>query len=103
MAKKQNISLNPSKISGMCGRLMCCLTYEDKFYETAKKKLPQVGKKVVTKEGDGKVIRQNVFKEIVTVLLDSGGEIEVQADELKGFSKPKERSFKKKKSKRSNH
>lgn len=103
MAKKQNISLNPSKISGMCGRLMCCLTYEDKFYEKAKKKLPRIGKKVVTKEGEGKVIRQNVFKEIVTVSLDSGGEIEVQAHELKGSSRPKERSLKKKKTKRSNH
>jgi len=100
MAKKQNISLNPSKISGMCGRLMCCLTYEDKFYETAKKKLPRVGKKVVTKEGDGKVIRQNVFKGMVMVSLDTGGEIEVQADELKESSKPKERLFKKKKPKK---
>jgi len=110
MAKKQNISLNPSKISGMCGRLMCCLTYEDKFYEKAKKKLPRIGKRVVTKEGDGKVIRQNVFKETVTVNLSSGGEIEVQADQLKRSFKPKEhssrpreRSFKKKKPKRSNH
>jgi len=107
MAKKQNISLNPSKISGMCGRLMCCLTYEDKFYETAKKTLPRIGKKVATKEGDGKVIRQNVFKETVTVLLASGGEIEVEADQLKRSPKPKpkpkERSFKKKKPKRSNH
>jgi len=103
MAKKQNISLNPSKISGMCGRLMCCLTYEDKFYEKAKKKLPRIGKRVVTKAGEGKVIRQNVFKEIVTVSLDSGGEIEVQAHEIKGSSRPKERSIKKKKSKRSNH
>jgi len=103
MAKKQNISLNPSKISGMCGRLMCCLTYEDKFYEKAKKKLPRIGKKVTTKEGDGKVIRQNVFKEIVTVSLASGGEIEVQADALKESSRPKESLFKKKKPKRSNH
>jgi cell fate regulator YaaT (PSP1 superfamily) len=105
MAKKQNISLNPSKISGMCGRLMCCLTYEDKFYEKAKKTLPRVGKKVVTKEGDGKVIRQNVFKETVTVILASGGEIEVPVDQLKRSPKPKpkERLFKKKKSKRSNH
>jgi len=102
MAKKQNISLNPSKISGMCGRLMCCLTYEDKFYEQAKKKLPRIGKKVITKEGDGKVIRQNVFNETVTVSLASEGEIEVQADELKESSKPKERFFKKKKPKRSN-
>ena len=103
MAKKQNISLNPSKISGMCGRLMCCLTYEDKFYEKAKKKLPRIGRKVVTKEGNGKIIRQNVFKEVVTVLLDSGGEIEVKAHEIKGAPRPKERSFKKKKPKRSNH
>ncbi|MCG6878385.1 MAG: stage 0 sporulation family protein [Deltaproteobacteria bacterium] len=104
MAKKQNISLNPSKISGMCGRLMCCLTYEDKFYEQAKKKLPRIGKKVVTNEGDGKVIRQNVFKETVTVSLGSEGEIEVEAAELKELSKPKEHFFKKKKSKkRSNH
>ena len=103
MAKKQNISLNPSKISGMCGRLMCCLTYEDKFYEKAKKTLPRIGKKVVTKEGDGKVIRQNVFKETVTVILASGGEIEVRANQLKRSSRPKDRLFKKKKSKRSNH
>jgi len=100
MAKKQNISLNPSKISGMCGRLMCCLTYEDKFYEQAKKKLPRIGKKVVTEEGDGKVIRQNVFKETVTVSLGPEGEIEVQADELKESSKPKERFSKKKKAKK---
>ena len=100
MAKKQNISLNPNKISGMCGRLMCCLTYEDKFYEQAKKKLPRIGKKVVTKEGDGKVIRQNVFKETVTVSLGSEGEIEVQAAELEELSKPKEHFFKKKKSKK---
>ncbi len=100
MAKKQNISLNPSKISGMCGRLMCCLTYEDEFYEKIKKKLPRIGKIVVTKEGEGKVIRQNVFKETLTVLLASGGEIEVQADDLGGSSKPKERLFKKKKSKK---
>jgi cell fate regulator YaaT (PSP1 superfamily) len=99
MAKKQNISLNPSKISGMCGRLMCCLTYEDKFYEQAKKKLPRIGKKVVTKEGDGKVIRQNVFNETVTVSLATEGEIEVGAEEIKAASKPKERFFKKKKSK----
>ncbi len=103
MAKKQNISLNPSKISGMCGRLMCCLTYEDKFYEKIKKKLPRIGKIVVTKEGEGKIIRQNVFKETLTVLLASGGEIEVKADELGCSSKPKERVFKKKKSKRSKH
>ncbi len=103
MAKKQNISLNPSKISGMCGRLMCCLTYEDKSYEQAKKKLPRIGKKVSTEEGDGKVIRQNVFNETVTVSLGPEGEVEVPADKLKSSSRPKERFLKKKRSrKRSN-
>ncbi len=82
MAKGQNISLNPSKISGMCGRLMCCLTYEHKFYEKIKKDLPKMGKKVTTKEGEGKVIRQNVLKESLNVLLESGDEIEVKAQDL---------------------
>ena len=104
MAKKQNISLNPSKISGMRGRLMCCLTYENAFYDKIKKKLPRIGKIVATKEGEGKVIRQNVFKETLTISLASGGEIEVKADELDRSSRPKERLFKKKKKlKRSNH
>jgi len=82
MAKGQNISLNPSKISGMCGRLMCCLTYEHGTYERLKKDLPKVGKQVMTKEGKGKVIRQNVLKESLTVMLEAGGEIEVKAMDL---------------------
>ena len=103
MAKNQNISLNPNKISGMCGRLMCCLNYEHEFYEKAKKRLPRIGKKVMTAEGEGKIIRQNVFKETLTVFLADGGEIEVAAEELKQHSKPKEGILKKKKQKRSNH
>ncbi len=82
MAKGQNISLNPNKISGMCGRLMCCLNYEYGFYEKIKKDLPRVGKKVKTKEGEGKVIRQNVIKESLTVILDSGAEIDVKVQDL---------------------
>ena len=82
MAKGQNISLNPSKISGMCGRLMCCLAYEHKHYEKIRKDLPKAGKRVTTKEGDGKVIRQNVLKESLAVLLESGGEIEVKVQDL---------------------
>jgi cell fate regulator YaaT (PSP1 superfamily) len=82
MAKCQNISLNPSKISGMCGRLMCCLTYEHKFYDKIKKELPKIGKKVTTKEGEGKVIRQNVLKESLTVLLENGNEMDVEAKAL---------------------
>jgi cell fate regulator YaaT (PSP1 superfamily) len=82
MAKEQNISLNPGKTSGMCGRLMCCLSYEHKFYEQVKKKFPKVGKKVNTPQGQGKVIRHNVLKETVAVLLESGVEDEFKASEL---------------------
>ena len=82
MAKEQNLSLNPSKISGMCGRLMCCLTYEHEYYEENKKNLPKIGKKVWTKFGEGKVIRQNVLKETLTITLESGEEIELPAREL---------------------
>ncbi len=84
MAKEQNLSLNPSKISGMCGRLMCCLAYEHAFYEKAKKNIPKLGKRVVIPEGEGKVIRQNVLREAMNVLLDSGEEVEISfADYLK--------------------
>lgn len=81
MAKEQNLSLNPSKISGMCGRLMCCLTYEQEYYEKAKENLPKVGKKVTTDQGEGKVIRQNVLKEVVTVALEGGGEVDVRVQD----------------------
>jgi cell fate regulator YaaT (PSP1 superfamily) len=77
MAKEQNLSLNPSKISGMCGRLMCCLNYEFSSYEKAKKGVPKVGKKVTTVYGPGKVIRQNALRERLTVLLESGEEKEI--------------------------
>jgi cell fate regulator YaaT (PSP1 superfamily) len=82
MAKEQNLSLNPSKISGMCGRLMCCLAYEFDHYEKAKKDLPKVGKKVNTTYGTAKVIRQNIFRERMTVLLESGEEKEISYEEI---------------------
>jgi len=104
MAKKQNISLNPSKISGMCGRLMCCLTYEHEYYEKIKKKLPKIGKRVVTKEGEGKIIRQNVLMETLTVALDSGTELEVRVKDLpQASSMSKGKLLKRKIQKRSNH
>jgi cell fate regulator YaaT (PSP1 superfamily) len=82
MAKEQNLSLNPGKISGMCGRLMCCLTYEHNYYEKVKKHLPRIGKVVLTNHGEGKVIRQNVLKDTLTVALESGNEMEIPAQEL---------------------
>jgi cell fate regulator YaaT (PSP1 superfamily) len=77
MAKKQNISLNPSKISGMCGRLMCCLTYEYGYYDQMRKNIPKIGKSFNTKKGEGKVLRHNLIKETITVILDNSEEIEV--------------------------
>ncbi len=76
MAKEQNLSLNPGKISGTCGRLMCCLQYEYETYKHLKKDMPKVGKKCETPEGCGKVVRQNVMERTVTVQLDNGKEIE---------------------------
>ena len=82
MAKEQNLALNPSKISGVCGRLMCCLSYEFSTYLELKKNLPKVGKHVVTRSGKGKVIRQNVLNQTVTVELEAGGEVTVHASDL---------------------
>jgi cell fate regulator YaaT (PSP1 superfamily) len=82
MAKEQNLSLNPSKISGMCGRLMCCLNYEFGYYEEARKDLPKVGKKVNTIHGMGKVIRQNILRERMTIALESGEEKEISYEEI---------------------
>ena len=82
MAKEQNLALNPSKISGVCGRLMCCLSYEFSTYLEMKKHLPKVGKHVVTRSGKGKVIRQNVLNQTVTVELEGGGEVTIHASDL---------------------
>jgi cell fate regulator YaaT (PSP1 superfamily) len=82
MAKKQNLSLNPAKISGMCGRLMCCLTYEYEYYDNARKNIPKVGKMINTPKGKGKVIRQNLLTESLTVLLDSQDEIEIPFSDI---------------------
>ena len=76
MAKDQNISLNPSKISGNCGRLMCCLKYENDLYQGCCKQNsiiapPKQGSRVVSMEGEGKAISINMQKRTVTVLLDS--------------------------------
>lgn len=72
MAKEQNLSLNPTKISGVCGRLMCCLKYEQEQYERAKKLLPHVGREAMTPDGRGVVVEINVLKEKVKVRLPKG-------------------------------
>jgi cell fate regulator YaaT (PSP1 superfamily) len=82
MAKEQNLSLNPTKISGACGRLMCCLQYEHDTYREAKKDMPKLGKKIEIPEGRGKVVRLNVLQRKVTVQLEDGREIEKKMDPL---------------------
>lgn len=67
MAKEQNLSLNPSKISGICGRLMCCLNYEQSTYEDIRKRLPKVGSIIKIEEIKGEVISNNIVKESVKV------------------------------------
>lgn len=74
MAKEQNISLNPSKISGNCGRLMCCLKYEQEAYEEKLKRLPKVGAIVKTEDGEGVVDNVEVLKEQLKVKFKDGDE-----------------------------
>ena len=74
MAKEQNLSLNPTKISGICGRLMCCLNYEQTTYEDIRKRLPKVGSIVKTEEGNGEVVGNSIVKEIVKVKVRRGDE-----------------------------
>ena len=84
MAKNQNLSLNPSKINGVCGRLLCCLKYENENYYEYKKGLPDVGSKIETKNGIGKVISVDVFKRKYKVLVDDNQILEVDVvDESK--------------------
>ena len=82
MAKEQHLSLNPTKISGVCGRLMCCLTYENDTYKALKKDMPKLGRTITIKEGKGKVIRQNILKGTVTLKMEDDTEIETETSNL---------------------
>jgi cell fate regulator YaaT (PSP1 superfamily) len=73
MAKNQGLSLNPGKISGLCGRLMCCLSYENDYYADAYKKMPKLGGTVGTPEGTGTVVSVNMLKMEVRVKIEKDG------------------------------
>lgn len=75
MAKNQNLSLNPGKISGLCGRLMCCLRYECDVYECPKEQFPEVGSCVITPEGDGTILEVNIVKKSANVKLKDSGKV----------------------------
>ena len=70
MAKNQGLSLNPGKISGLCGRLMCCLSYENDYYADAIKKMPKIGSEVGTPEGKAIVVSVNMLKMEVKIKID---------------------------------
>lgn len=70
MAKEQNLPLNPPKLSGLCGRLMCCLAYECQTYKELCKELPKEGEKIITPQGKGKVLSVNALKKSVVVELE---------------------------------
>lgn len=84
MAKDQHLSLNPTKISGICGRLMCCLKYENEVYEEAKQHFPEVGTIVDTPMGLAKVTGYNIFKNTVTVeIKESKNVLDIPVKEVK--------------------
>ncbi|WP_442597334.1 PSP1 domain-containing protein [Neobacillus sp. D3-1R] len=83
MAKDQNLSLNPTKISGLCGRLMCCLKYENDEYETAKEQLPDLGEMIETPHGQGRVVGLNILERVLQVeLKDHERVLEYTIDEI---------------------
>ena len=82
MAKEQDLPLNPEKISGVCGRLLCCLCYESEQYRSIKQRLPRPGQKVLTPMGQAKVVSGNILKETVLVELDSEAVMELPLDDI---------------------
>lgn len=92
MAKEQNLFLNPTKISGICGRLLCCLNFEQENYEQFQKKCPKVGKRIATSLGPVKILRTNIFRETISFLTESGEEHDVTVDEWREIlSRPPQR------------
>ena len=77
MAKTQGLSLNPTKISGICGRLMCCLSYENDFYSEIATKMPKLNSKVKTQDGVGTVVYNNLLKQTISVKIEGDNEIKV--------------------------
>ncbi|MFO7956725.1 MAG: regulatory iron-sulfur-containing complex subunit RicT [Candidatus Brocadiia bacterium] len=82
LAKDQKSTLDPAKISGSCGRLKCCLRYEEKMYKELKKKLPRRGTKVTTAGGDGTVVDYYILSQTVTVEMEDGGRQRLSLSEI---------------------
>jgi cell fate regulator YaaT (PSP1 superfamily) len=82
MAKLQKATLDPNKISGRCGRLKCCLRYEYDTYEAHRKELPRVGSTVITKEGSGKVLSQELLSRKLLVSFEDGRRVMTDESEI---------------------
>jgi cell fate regulator YaaT (PSP1 superfamily) len=87
MAKEQDITLNPMKTSGICGRLLCCLGYEYEQYRSTKEKMPSLRQEVSTSLGNAKVVSCNPIKETVTVELETGLTVELPLSQIKWKAK----------------
>jgi cell fate regulator YaaT (PSP1 superfamily) len=83
LAREQNLSLNPAKISGNCGRLLCCLRYEKDIYEKSLPIYPKVGEKFQTENGEGVVEKINIFKEYIVVKQESGEEEKITLTQMR--------------------
>lgn len=81
MAKEQNLFLNPAKISGICGRLLCCLSYEQDNYDAFHRNCPRLGKKYQTSQGGMKVLRANMFRNTLSVINENGEEVELTLED----------------------
>jgi len=88
MAKEQNLSLNPTKISGLCDRLMCCLKYEQDQYEATRKRMPRVGREIITPDGVGTINAINVLEETVRVRIAVGDSFELREYPIDDCQRP---------------
>ena len=88
MAKEQNLSLNPTKISGLCDRLMCCLKYEQDHYEQTRKRMPRVGREIITPDGVGVINAINVLEETVRVRIAVGDSFELREYPIDDCQRP---------------
>ena len=88
MAKEQNLSLNPTKISGLCDRLMCCLKYEQDQYEATRKRMPRVGREIITPDGVGTINAINVLEETVRVRIAVGDSFELRQYKIDDCQRP---------------
>jgi cell fate regulator YaaT (PSP1 superfamily) len=91
MAKNQNQPLNPSEISGVCGKLLCCLAFEDELYKEMRTGLPKVGAKLSSAVGRGKVVDVNVLARKVTIEWETGTRVEVDAQEFADLKERRDR------------